>query len=253
MFQKATLVIIEEYIEEIYDNGILLSNYFNLDLNDVEFCKTEFSIVLKKQSTNFCRIYFLTSNIDDLKDLLFKIDGVQVINFPTVQDIKEFNQLMIDSGFNLFRTYEIYSNNQIRGNDIFVNQFANESNFSRVKFLLYTELNEYTDHLPNDICLMSMISNNQVLVNYENGEICGIFIFSIDGKKCYFNFWVDKGKNGLFLIYNMYNYLKLKNIPYSYLWVNTNNEKVKKIHKLFGSHPNGTRDYIYMKNLILEQ
>jgi len=249
MFQTSTPDIIEDLIEEIYDKGIVLSNYYNLNLEDVSFYKTEFSIVIKKSFDTFSRIYFMTHDIEDLKQVLSSIEGAQVINFPTVQDNSIINNLMHSCGYTSYKVYEIYSNNFNKGNDTFVDQFATEKDLDRVKFLLYKELDVYSDHLPNDHDLLEMIRNKQVLVNYEDEKICGVFIFSIQGKKCYFNFWVDTSKNGLFLLFNMHNYLKLKEITYSYLWVNTQNEKVIKIHKLFGCKPNGSMDYIYTKNI----
>lgn len=249
MFQKATTKVLEEYIEEIYDNGIKLSNYFNVDLTDVEFYKTEFSIILKKSFVSFSRVYFLTCDLEDLKKVLMSINDAQVINFPTHGESAIFENVMISCGYDFYKVYEKYINKQIRGNDDFVRQFALELDFYRIKELLYSELNEYSDYLPNDDKLLMIIKNKQVLVNYEAGEICGIFIFSIQDSRCYFNFWVDKGKNGLFLIYNMYNYLKEMKISYSYLWADSKNEKVKKIHKLFGSIPSGGKNIIYTKNL----
>jgi len=248
MFKKEKAEIVEEFIEEIYDKGTVLSNYFTLDLDDIEYFKTEFSIVLRKTFTGFARLYFLTNNIEDLKLVLNQIEGTSVVNIPTKDDIKEFDNVMTSSGFSLFKIYEVYVNNESRGNDVFVDQFAKHEDFESVKHLLYSELDIFADHLPNDDELVQMIRNKQVLVNYENDIIAGVFIFSLHGKKCYFNYWVDTSKNGLFLIFNMYNFLKQKDITYAYLWVNTKNEKVKKIHKLFGCQPNNTKDYIYIKN-----
>ena len=247
MFNSAQEDVIEEYIEEVFDSGIVLSNYFNKSLNNIEFYKTKTTILLNQKTEHFSRIYFLTSNIDNLIESLSKINTPTVINFPTKQNIEIFDAVMISSGFKKYRVYEMYFSDDIKGNDIFVKQFATLSDFERVKFLLFSSLDHYADHLPNDTELKEMIINENVLVNYENNEISGIFIFTIKGKQCYFNFWVDISKNGLFLLYNMYNYLKELGISYSYLWVNTENNRVLKIHKLFKCRTNGTKDYIYTK------
>jgi hypothetical protein len=239
---------VEKYLEEIYDSGVKLSNYFSLDLDDVEYHKTEFSLVIRKTFSNFSRLYFLTMNIDDLKEILNKVPPVSVINIPTRDSIKIFDDILTASGFSIFRIYETYFNNEIKGNDVFVDQFARKEDFERVKYLLYSKLNVYADHLPNDNDLLEMIQNKRVLVNFESGEICGIFIFTLQGKKCYFNFWVDIGGNGLFLIFNMYNFLKQHNLTYSYLWVDIKNHKLKRIHELFGCKATGIKDYIYIKH-----
>ncbi len=247
MFQKGQTEIVEEYIEEIYDNKVKLSNYYSLDLGDIEYFKTDNSIVLRKSFPDFSRLYFLTDDPDDLKNILRDVEGTNVINIPSKNDISDFDEVMTNSGFELFRVYETYYNDNTKGNDLFVEQFAGVDDIETVKTLLYNNLNIYSDHLPSDRDLMEMIKNKQVLVNYENDKICGILIFTIQATKCYLNFWVDIGKNGLFLMFNIYNFLAKRGIKYSYLWVNTENEKVKAIHKLFGSKPGGTKDFIYIK------
>ncbi|HEY0045912.1 MAG TPA: hypothetical protein VGB44_04285 [Flavobacterium sp.] len=247
MFQNADADTIEDLIEEIYDKGIVLSNYFSADLNDARYFKSDDSIVIEKEMQGFSRLYFMTADIDDLASILQNVTTTSVINFPTTGSADDFEKLMNASNFSFYKKYEIYSNEEIKGNDAFVEQYAQESDFEKVKSLLYEHLDVYSDHLPNDEVLMDFITNQQVLVNYLDGEICGVLIFTIQGKnKCYLNFWVDTGKNGLFLLFNIYNLLKEKNISYSYLWVNSQNEKVKRIHKLLGSKPTGTADYIYI-------
>lgn len=247
MFKVGTAKIIEKNLEEIYDSGLIISNYISLDLDNTEYHRTEFSLLIRKSYSNFSRLYFLSKNINDLKNILHKVQPVSVINIPTRSDITIYDELLTASGYNLYKVFETYYNNNIRGFDIFREHFACEEDIERVKYLLYSNLNVYTDHLPNDDDLLKMIQSKQVLVNYENNEICGVFIFSIQGKKCYFNFWVDIGKNGLFLIYNMYNYLKYMDINYAYLWVDNANKKVIGMHKLMGCKPNGDQDYIYVK------
>lgn len=247
MFKLGTANIIKKNLEEIFDSGGIISNYFSLDLVNTEYLRTDFSLILRKTYSNFSRLYFLSKDIDDLKKTLQKVQPVSVVNIPTRDDITLYDEILTVSGYSLYKVYETYYNNNIHGNDIFQEQFAGVEDIERVKYLLYSKLNVYTDHLPDDDDLLKMIKNKQVMVNFENNEICGIFIFSLQGKKCYFNFWVDIGKNGLFLIYNMYNYLKQEDIKYAYLWVDNANKKVIGMHKLMGCKPNGDKDYVYVK------
>jgi hypothetical protein len=246
-FIKCNHKIIENYIEEIDDKGAELSNYVSINLNDTECCKTENSVVIQKFDLNFTRLYFLTNNKYDLENILKKVKGKCVINYPTAGDIASFNAAMTSSGFKLYKIYNSYYNNGFRGNNVFVEQFAEPEDFSRVKYLLYNRLDVYADHLPDDSELLETIQNRQVLVNFDRRGICGIFIFKPEGKKCYFNFWVDTGSNGLFLLFNMFAYLKQKDIQHSYLWVDSENEKVKRIHELFGCKLGSVKDYIYIK------
>ncbi|RZJ65404.1 MAG: hypothetical protein EOO50_13860 [Flavobacterium sp.] len=246
-FRKASVDEIEDGIEEIYDNGVALSNYFNADVDGFEYLKTEKSILLKKDEVGFSRVYFLTNDVGDLTSELSRIETTTVINIPSKDGIAAFEPVLEKSGFKPYRVYEVYENHEFRGNDVFRAEFASGKDLERVKFLLYDQLDTFADHLPSDETIAKFIANNQVLVNYENDEICGIFIFTVQGKKCYFNYWVDLGSNGLFLLLQMYDWLKEQNIAYSYLWVDTQNQKVKRIHTLLGSRPNGTKDYIYTK------
>lgn len=246
-FQAASVDELEDTIEEIYDKGVALSNYFNADVEGFEYVKTDDSILLKKNENGFSRVYFLTNNVNDLASELAKIDTTTVINVPSKEGILNFEPVLESAGFEPYRIYEVYENHEFRGNDVFSAAFASPNDLERVKFLLYDQLDVYADHLPDDHTLAKWIANKQVLANYENGEMCGVFIFTVTGKKCYFNYWVDLGSNGLYLLLQMYNWLKEQGISYSYLWVNTQNHKVKRIHTLLGSKPNGTKDYIYTK------
>lgn len=65
--------------------------------------------------------------------------------------------------------------------------------------------------------------------------------------KCYFNFWFDKGNGGMETLHNVYHLMHRNGIKYSWLWIESENARVKKIHKLLGGRPDGLFDFTYSR------
>lgn len=93
-----------------------------------------------------------------------------------------------------------------------------------------------------------MIRNRQVIINKKGDDVLGVLIFTIEGKKCYLNIWIDRSKEGLFLLFDAYNIMREKSIPLSYFWVKSTNKKIIKLHKLTGAVADGLSDYSYIKS-----
>jgi hypothetical protein len=93
-----------------------------------------------------------------------------------------------------------------------------------------------------------LIEQKNVIINATGKTIQGAFIFSIEGKKCYFRAWIDKSNHSLKLLFDVYNIMITKNLGYAYFWVNAKNKKVRSIHQLLGAKPDGLNDYTFIKN-----
>jgi hypothetical protein len=247
MFLKGDSIIIKQAFREIYSKKPILSNLFSFESSGDEFYKTDNSLILRKADIGFYRIYLQTIDKKDIIKALKSLRGTYVINIPTKEKIEEWAVLLKDCGFNLIGIYERFFNSNIKSKGKFTAKYADITHFDHLKTMMYNNFNKYTDCLPDNQLLQDMIVNNQVIIHEENDELSGLFIYTFQGKKCYFNCWYDKSNNGLYLLFNMYNLMSQHQISYSYFWINSKNENVKKIYTLLGSRPDGLKDYIFLK------
>lgn len=226
----------------------VLSNYYSTsDLSETEFFLTENSIFLRKKFDDFFRIYLITININETKDILKNLKGRVAINIPSKIEIKNWEILLNAADFNLLGVYERYYNSTTESKENFTARYAESNHFDTIRHIIYSNFNPITDWLPLDCELNRMIENNQILVNIRNNELKGFIIFTFMGKKCYFNCWYDKSGDGMYLLYNVYALMKMNNVSYAYFWINSKNTIVKKIHSLHGFRPDGLKDYTFYK------
>lgn len=250
MFTKTDPESIKTAFRDIYSRKPVLSNFFSQGMPDTEMYKTDKSLIIRKAEDDFYRVYLMTLDKNEISGILRDLKGTNVINIPTKEEIEEWAPLLDKCGFRQIGLYQRFSNSSVRYRGAFTARYADIAHFESLKNMMYKNFDKYTDHLPNDSELATMIADKRVIIHQENGKLEGLFIHTFEGKKCYFNCWYDESNNGLYLLFNMYSLMREKNILHSYFWVNSENTKVKQIHTLLGSKPDGLLDYIFMKNGI---
>jgi hypothetical protein len=227
------------------------SNYYGVDLKDVQYFEDSETLILLKPFETFNRIYFLSMDALLLINHLKVLGQHDIINIPSKKNIDEsLYNVLKHSGYHICGIYERWYNNSNPSKEEFNGIFASINDIKTIYDIIYSVFNPFLDHLPSLQKLREMILNQQVLVNKdEKDNVQGVFIFTLENTKCYFNCWVDKvgGGAGLLLLFNMFNYMKIRNIEKSYLWINSGNTIVKKIHQLFGAKPDGLKDYTFIK------
>ena len=250
--EKIDIEKVKGYISEMYSKKPLYSNYFNQMLSpDDYYSKTTHTLLISKAFTGFNRIYLLSDNIDDATKVLKTLKGINVLNIPSKGDISHWEKLMHQSDFELISIYERFYNTNIRkrdekeaiiyaipGQEKEIYNLFHESGFFSI----------YTDFLPSYEEIKKMIEQKNVIVNVVDKQIQGAFVFLIEGLKCNFQAWIDMSNNRLKLLFDAYNIVVEKNLAYVYLWVNSENKKVKSIHRMMGAKPDGLKDYTFIKN-----
>lgn len=226
------------------------SNFYLNEYDGIEYFECSSTLMLRKKYGTYNRVYFMSSDKDKLSELLKMLTKKDIINVPFKGSINSGIDIILEkSGYVLAGQYErLFSlNNKMRGK--FVEKFANNFDLDDISHILNDNFNPYLDHIPSNKILKSMIEQENVLVNrdVDTNKVTGIFIFTPMKNQYYFNCWLDIGGNGLFLLLNMLNYLKEKQIERSYLWVNSNNIEVKNIYYKLGYSNSGLVDYTYVK------
>jgi uncharacterized protein YlbG (UPF0298 family) len=240
-----------EYILEMHSIKPLYSNYFNQPLTlDDYFCRTAHTLLISKSFAGYNRIYVLSDDLEDATKELNALKGINVVNIPSKGDITSWEQLMQRSDFKLFGVYERFYNTKIRPQEeIKPIVYAKINQEEEIYDLFYNSgfFSIYTDYLPSHKELKQLIEQENVIINVADSQIQGAFLFSIEGQKCYFRAWIDNSNNGLKLLFDAYNIMVSKNLNYVYLWINSENKKVKTIHQLLGAKPDGLKDYTFIK------
>jgi hypothetical protein len=242
---------IKEYIKYMYSRKPVYMNYFNQPITSNDrYWKTNDSLIIVKQIDDFCRIFILSNETQEIIKFLNSFQEMNVINIPSKEDISNWEHLMQTVNYRKIGIYERYYYTNVKSRKNTENiLYANSYQVREIYELLYQyeQFSPYTDYLPTYSELEQLISQKQVIINKEKSRILGLFIFSIERKKCYFRAWIDKSNNGLKLLFDMYGIMWSQNITYAYFWINSKNEQVKKIHQLFGARPDGLKDYTFIK------
>lgn len=225
------------------------SNYSGQQLDEGDdYIETDCSLVLRKKEKGFYRIYIMSISQKDVVDILKKIPDVNIFNIPTKDDISIWCDLLEQAGYENISMYEryYYKKVKVRKNIQEIN-YAKPNHLDVIYSLFHSHFSLYTDYLPTREELADLIDRGYVIVNYLDGDICGAFVYNLEGRKCYLRAWYDKSENGLKLLFDIYCIMHSKNISYAYFWVNSINTNVKKIHELLGAVPDGLKDYTFKK------
>lgn len=230
----------------------LLSNYFGIDNNDIEYYYSESTFLIKSNYEGYSRIYLMSDNINETQELLTQLPANCVINIPSRKGVDEWNHALKGGGYQPLATYHryVYSNYR-KGSDKKLT-FSTEDDIPEIIKNLNDTFSPLTGHLPDEVYLKELINNKAIVVNRnEEGVVNGALCFIIKGKRCELPFWFDKGGNGLSLLYNVFFLCHQKDIRNIFFWVNDANTDTIGIHKLLGAKEDGMVDYIFNNDKII--
>jgi hypothetical protein len=244
------------FINEIKRNiGLRYSNYYYQELQNEQFLVsyTTRSICFFEQEDGFYRGYFASVDMDDLTNLLssVELESPVVIAIVSKTQNPELTENIQRSGFEQYRVYRRMVNRDFQKfelNDGIT--YAELGQAQEILELLKETFNPYTDYLPTAALLEQLIEDKQIIINEEDGRCKGLFIYRREGIKYNFNYMVNKSINPVSFMYSMQNfYAHLKNagLQHGYLWVDSHNVKVIRLHEKFGWKFDGLQDAFYIK------
>ena len=251
--QKVDTVKSGEYMKQIFSFRSY-TNYFGQAFAEGDlYLSTDHTFILAKPQEDFFRLFVASDNREDLVELLKLMGSTNVLNIPSKGDISEWKRLMSDAGYKHIGIYERYFYTKFRQGGLLSRiKFAQPGQAKEIYDLLYgyEGFSPYTDYLPSMDELCRLIKDGFAIVNELSGHVAGTYLFNIEGKKCYLRIWIDKSvRDGFKLLFNMHTIMREKEITYAYFWVNSENEKVKKIHRFMGAKPDGLKDYAFLKKI----
>lgn len=236
------------------EHQVYFSNFYGVaDVDKCEIAELADTILVRKQENSFYRLYVCSSNFEELKRALNELLGdTYLLNIPTKTTIDDWLRLFEGTGFHFLAKYDRYYNKHIEYRESEIGVLATSHDIDAVYELIYNGIfSKYTDYLPSKIELSNMIRNDQVIINKVANRVLGVIIYTIEGRKCYLNLWIDHSGDGLYLLFDVYNIMVKKGLTYAYFWANSLNKKVIKIHTLTGAKPDGISDYSFIKQNTL--
>lgn len=250
-FKNIEPVLLKSKTQEFVRRRPQFCNYYMADLTDTSCCELENTLVIKKSYEGYNRIYFLSTDGNELSKVLSSLTENDAINIPTKNGISDaLLEILNASGYKLFAKYERLYRVTNDADSEYEDWFAKEDDVEGIYNLLLESFNKVSDRLPSRREISEMVQNKQVFVLRDDyNSVLGVIIFTIDGKICKFLEWASKGQPGksLFLFLNTFSYMKSLGIERSTIWVRSDNIRPKKIYLAWGYKNDGLYDYTFIK------
>ena len=255
--RKASLDKIKALISHIRKNcqnrKDFHSNYYFSDFKNVELSylinDTQDSLIFLYPSGDFYRLYFATSNLDNLAKLKTslpeKFNGVLDVVFRN--DLPKNLALFLENNFNFHAEFRRYRTSKIKNRKTKV-EFAKVEDLDNIYKSLVNNFDKFDSHFPNRNELLNYIEDNNVLVNRTNEGIKGYIIFQIIGSTANFNYLYNNDGNSLSMprMYSgFFTELSKREVKNVFLWVDEKNISVKEFYLKTGFQADGTIDRIY--------
>lgn len=254
-------------INEIKKNSIRpLTNFYDnipKNRNIVSVYNKEKSIVFCVDDNSVYRGYFYSSDLDELQDLLGKLNKNTIVDIITKKENLDVSILLNKSGFEKYAIFKRASNpnicefDEINNAEYLENKLDNLGKYAELRDLklihskLYKIFNPYTSHIMTVDELEYMIINKQVMVNITNNDLVSFLIFRIEGCKFYINHVYNNGDRKIIdyiMKKSLTKYINDFKINYLYSWIDEKNVRSIRFHERYGMKFDGLIDFIYIKS-----
>jgi hypothetical protein len=238
-------------------HGSFSTNYFRQEMvgQQILVTMTDQTILVVNDEHDFFRLYFFTSNLEDLGRLLDGVHypGEAVAGYLTKQPDENVAAAFERGGFLPIAAYgrmETYRLPQQRPNPAL--EFAVPADADQLHQDLFRAFNKYTDHLPTKSRLLDYIKNEQVIVKRQAGQIIGAVCFQLHGLKVNYNYIYTLSGDGLDFLQlqnNFYGVMNQRGIRAGFLWINRTNHRLAALYRAAGWQFDGLQDYFYFRAL----
>jgi hypothetical protein len=242
--------------------GGFFTNYFRQEMvgRQILTAATARSVLLANDEHDFFRLYFFTSDLADLEQILCDVDfpGDVVAGYLTREADNAADENIAaafqQSGFNPIATYRrmiTYRLPPQRPNPAL--EYAIAADVDQLYEDLFQTFNKYTDHLPTKNRLHGYVVNQRVIVNRQAGRILGAVCFQIQGPRVNFNYLYNLSRNSLDflrLYNNFYGVMHQRGTRAGFLWINETDTRLAALHESMGWGFDGLKDYFYLRSSV---
>jgi hypothetical protein len=239
-------------------NSGFFTNYFRQELvgSQILTAVTARSVLLVNDEHDFFRLYFFSSDLGDLEQILrdAEFPGNVVVGYITKAADENVAAAVQSSGFRPIATYRrmiTYRLPSQRPNPAL--EYAVAADVDNIHEGLFQTFNKYTDHLPTKDRLLHYVENQWVIVNREAGRISGAICFQLEGPRVNYNYIYNLSHNAvdfLRLQNNFYGAMRQRGIHAGFLWINETETRLAALHESVGWRFDGLKDYFYLRSSL---
>jgi len=234
------------------------TNYFRQEMVGPQIltAATARSVLLANDEHDFFRLYFFTTDLADLEQILHDVDlpGEVVAGYLTRVADENIPAVFQRSGFNPIATYRRMITHRLLPQQPNPGlEYAIAADIDQLYKDLFQTFNKYTDHLPTKDRLHSYVVNQWVIVNRQAGRILGAVCFQVRGPQVNYNYLYNSSGNGLDFLRlqnNFYGVMHQRGIRRGFLWINQANTRVAALHESMGWRFDGLQDYFYLRSCM---
>ena len=271
MSENIEVTQVHEKISQIKDSAVdWFTNFYmndeklekNLQRKKISYISSDQTIVLIHQRKDLKNIYFFTSNLNDLVDMLKQISTYisepMTINFPmNVRDdskLKLVSEKIAEAGFNHYATQKrltkINSNSDGSFQKLDGAWFARKDDCDEIEEILQKNLDYLADQFPDTDEIRNLIEEKNFLIarDEKSGKIASIIGFNAKKNVIEWIFWItrEEFRNSDYGLDLRDAFLKIAdNIRKNITYVREN--KMKRFHEMFGFRIDGFQNHVFLK------
>jgi hypothetical protein len=238
-------------------NHSFSTSYFRQEMigQQILVAATDQTILLANDEYDFFRLYFFTSDLVDLGQVLHhaRYPGEMVAGYLTKKPDKNVATAFEQGGFLPIATYGRMETHRLpRQQPNLALEYAVPADADQLHQDFFRAFNKYTDHLPTKSRLLDYIKNKQVILNRRAGKILGAVCFQLHGLKVNYNYIYSLSGNGLDFLQlqnNFYGVMNQRGIRAGFLWINEANNRLAALYRAAGWRFDGLQDYFYFRAL----
>jgi hypothetical protein len=259
-FKPDTLARVHEQMALVkaQSSGGFFTNYFRQEMVGPQIltAATARSVLLANDEHDFFRLYFFTSDLADLEQILHDVDfpGDVVSGYLTKAADEKIAAAFRHSGFNGIATYRRMITYQLPPQQPNPSlEYATAADVGQIYQGLFQTFNKYTDHLPTKNRLQRYVENQWVIVNRHAGRILGAVCFQLEGPRVNYNYLYNIGGNALDFLRlqnNFYGVMHRRGIRAGFLWINQTDTRLAALHESMGWQFDGLKDYFYLRSSV---
>lgn len=219
-------------------------------IENIEFLHFSKTVLYFERDTNFTRIYFSSTDLNELEFALRSIPSNQnpAISYVDKTKNQDLVAAITSSGFKEIAQYA-----RMKKLDFTITQNDREERYAilseteRIHDLLNQHFNPITDYLPSKEEIAQLIDQKQIIVERENDKVTGFVVFRVNHRTVNFNFLLNCGRpgNGTILKHSFLRCMAARNVTSGFLWVNTLNTPAQRLYERFGWQFDGLYDWFF--------
>src|SRR5574344_3060362 len=148
-FSRSDKEHVQQLVFGMMSKKLSFNNYYGLDLSDVDYIITDCSLLIRKHYRTYSRLYIMSTNGEDLGQLLCGLPCCSAINIPSRNGIDQWEKVLYPVGFKNIGIYKRYYNVHFPVVPARNIEFASKLDIGDIYNILYSNFSPIADRLPD--------------------------------------------------------------------------------------------------------